>query len=166
MKVLVTYMTQTGNTKRVAEAIYGEIAAEKEIKPLGEVASLDGYDLAFIGFPIVRFGVGEDVKQFLAQHTAGKRIVLFATHAATEDMPEVQQWLAQAREAASQAELLGLFHCQGALSPEVKAVMLQMGDPQLRAWAESDNSQGQPDATRLARAQSFAREIVDKISKA
>ncbi len=52
MRVLVAYLSQTGNTRRVAEAIYEEIEAEKEIKPLSEVESLEGYDLAFIGFPI------------------------------------------------------------------------------------------------------------------
>ena len=31
MNVLVTYMSITGNTKRMAEAIYDEIQAEKEI---------------------------------------------------------------------------------------------------------------------------------------
>jgi len=34
MKTLVTYMTQTGNTKRIAEAIYGEITGEKDIKDI------------------------------------------------------------------------------------------------------------------------------------
>ncbi len=29
MKVLVAYMSKTGNTKKVAEAIYGEITGEK-----------------------------------------------------------------------------------------------------------------------------------------
>ena len=32
MSVLVAYFSQTGNTKKVAEAIYGEIAGSKEIK--------------------------------------------------------------------------------------------------------------------------------------
>lgn len=163
MKVLVTYMTQTGNTEKVAEAIHHEITVEKEIKPLQQVSSLEGYDLAFVGFPIVRFGVDASVTQFLAQHAPNKKIVLFATHAAPEEMPEVQTWLAPAVEAASKAELVGLFHCQGALSPQIKAYMLQMGDPQLRAWAQSDNSQGQPDETRLARARTFAREIMGKV---
>jgi flavodoxin len=50
-RVLVAYMTSTGNTKKIAEAIYSEIATEKEIKPVREVQNLEGYDLAFLGFP-------------------------------------------------------------------------------------------------------------------
>jgi flavodoxin len=159
MAVLVTYTTQTGNTKKVAEAIFDGICGEKEIKPLGEVTDLDGYDLVFVGFPIVRFGAGEDVKQFLAQYTLGKRVALFVTHASPEEAPGVEQWLAPAKESARDADLVGLFHCQGALAPSVKAFMLEAPDPQLRSWAEMDNSEGQPDAARLALARAFGREM-------
>ncbi len=38
MKVIVTYMSQTGNTKKVAEAIFQEIKGKKEIKPSPEPA--------------------------------------------------------------------------------------------------------------------------------
>ena len=51
-KVLVAYMSKTGNTKKVAEVIYDEIQGEKEIKTIEEVESLNSYDLAFLGFPI------------------------------------------------------------------------------------------------------------------
>ncbi len=34
MKVIVTYMSRTGNTKKVAEAIFQEIKGKKEIKPM------------------------------------------------------------------------------------------------------------------------------------
>ncbi len=40
MKTLVTYMSQTGNTKKIAEAIYGELEGEKDIKPIAEVKVL------------------------------------------------------------------------------------------------------------------------------
>ena len=56
MKILVTYRTRSGNTKKIAEAIYGEISAEKIIKPWQEVENLDEYDFSFIGFPIERMG--------------------------------------------------------------------------------------------------------------
>ena len=36
MKVLVAYHTVSGNTKKVAEVIFKEIKADKEIKPLSE----------------------------------------------------------------------------------------------------------------------------------
>lgn len=50
MKTVVACMSQTGNTRKVAEAIFGEIQGEKEIKELSELDGLEGYDLSFVGF--------------------------------------------------------------------------------------------------------------------
>jgi hypothetical protein len=51
-KVLVAYLSQTGNTKWVAEAIYYAIPEPKEIKPIKEMSTLEGYDLSFLGLPM------------------------------------------------------------------------------------------------------------------
>ena len=72
MKVLVTYYTQTGNTERVAEAICDEIGDSAESKALADVESLDGYDLALVGFPIMAFSPAKPAKDFLEAHAAGK----------------------------------------------------------------------------------------------
>ena len=56
MKILVAYLSKTGNTKKVAEAIFDEITDEKELKKIEDVDSLDGYDYSFLGFPIQRMG--------------------------------------------------------------------------------------------------------------
>ena len=116
MKVLVAYFSQTGKTKSVAEAIFESIGGEKELKKLDEVDSLEGYDLSFIGFPIIAFGPAKEGKEFLEQKAAGKKVALFITHAAPEDQEGVEAWLDKCREAASSAELVGFFHCQGELS--------------------------------------------------
>jgi len=49
VKVLVAYMSRTGNTKKVAEAIHGAIPQPKEIRRVEDVTSLEGYDLSFLG---------------------------------------------------------------------------------------------------------------------
>jgi len=50
MKTLVTYFSQTGNTKKVADAIYEAIEGEKEIKPVNEVESLEDYGIICLEF--------------------------------------------------------------------------------------------------------------------
>jgi flavodoxin len=166
MRVLVTYMSQTGNTKKVAEAIFQELKGKKEIKPMSEVSSLDGYDLAFVGFPIQGYGPAGDAKSFLEQHSKKKNIVLFITHASPEDSPELKEWLGNCRTAAGAANLLGLFDCQGELSQVVADFMLNSGDPALAAWAKRrSETVGQPDAARLKKARTFAREIMKKHSR-
>ncbi len=164
MKVLVAYRSITGNTKKIAEAVFNEIQVEKEIKGVDEVTSLEGYDLSFLGFPIEWFGPSEKVKQFLENYTKGKTIALFITHASPEDGGAVLEgWLEKFKQAVSDANLVGLFNCQGQLSQQIKQYMLCHSNPDYRRWAEGDTSQGQPDATRVERAHRFAAEIMKKV---
>jgi flavodoxin len=163
MKVLVAYRSQSGNTQKIAEAIYGAISEQKEIKRTEEVNSLEGYDLAFLGFTIYALGPDEPVVNFLKSHVKDKTIALFITHASPEGAPPLQGWIQKFKDAAASANIVDVFNCQGALSQQVKAVMLNHSDPQLRAWAQNDNSQGQPDAARIERARVFAKETIEKV---
>lgn len=92
MKVLAAYMSQTGNTRKVAEAIFEEVHAEKEIKELKELDELGGHDFYFVGFPIHAFGPAQAAKDFLEKHASGKDIVLFIRHASHEDDELLQEW--------------------------------------------------------------------------
>ena len=121
MKVIVTYMSLSGNTKKIAEAIFQEIPEEKEIKELNEIDDLEGYDLAFVGFPMHGFGVPEEAKSFLEKHCMGKKIALFVTHGAPEHSGDLQPWLAKCKEAAVKANVIDMFNCQGELAQYVIA---------------------------------------------
>ncbi|MFH2098007.1 MAG: flavodoxin family protein, partial [Pseudomonadota bacterium] len=51
MKVLVTYQSETGNTEKVARAIFEgieESLATKTLAPMGEVEDVSGFDLIFV----------------------------------------------------------------------------------------------------------------------
>ncbi len=133
MKVLVTYMSKSGNTKKVAEAIFEEISDEKEIKTIDEVDSIEDYDLAFLGFPIHGFGPDKKAKKFLEEHcTDKKRVALFITHASPEDHEELPAFLTKFEQAAAGANLLGMFDCQGELAKGVKFVMSIHPEKKLR----------------------------------
>jgi flavodoxin len=166
MKVLVAYHSISGNTKKVAEAIFKEIKADKELKALSEVKDLKGYDLSFIGFPIHAYGPSNDAKAFLEKKVTSKDIALFITHSAPEDEPQVPKWIAACRIAASGANIVGVFDCQGALAQNVKDMMLGSKDPQLIAWAErSSETLGQPDKGRLKKASKFAKDVMGRYKK-
>ncbi|MDW7732257.1 MAG: flavodoxin family protein [Methanolobus sp.] len=164
MKTLVTYMTQTGNTKRIAEAIYGELSGEKEIKPIAEVADLEGYDLAFIGFPVLQFDVPPKVKTFLSEKTSGKNIAIFMTHAVPEGFEAIHSWTGSAEQAATGANVLGKFDCQGELAQPVIDMLLKADDPQMKAFAEmGPSTKGQPDESRVEKAKVFAKEVQARV---
>ncbi|RJP28606.1 MAG: flavodoxin [Actinobacteria bacterium] len=164
MKTLVAYFSQTGQTKKVADAIYESIEGDKELKEFSEVESLEGYDLSFIGFPIIAFGPAAQGKEFLEQKAAGKKVALFITHAAPEDQEGIGAWLDKCKEAAAGAELVGFFDCQGELSEQIAEFLMKNEDPTMRSFGERrPETIGQPDESRLQRARDFAKEVMGKV---
>ena len=75
MKVLVTYFSKSGNTEKLAKAIYDgvERKAQKDILPLKEVQSVDEYDLIFCGFPVHSSSIPVPVEKFIKN----KDIIIF-----------------------------------------------------------------------------------------
>ena len=161
-RILVTYQSQSGNTKKVAQAIYEAIPEPKEIKPIQEAQYLKEYDLIFMGFPVHGSGPNSKARTYLENNTKSKQIALFITHAAPEDAPEMPESIQKFCDAAAEANIIDVFHCQGQLSSIVKTVMRFAPDPQIREWAKTDKSKGQPDAIRLEKAAFFAKRVLGK----
>jgi len=161
MKVLITYFSQTGKTKQIAEAIHDIINTDKEIKDLSEVESIGEYDLTFVGFPIHAFAPPASVKPFLQNECSGKRIVLFITHAQPEDYEELDQWIATCQNEAGNAEIVDVFSCQGEIAPAFLEAMQKNDDPYMQKLAKgAATSKGQPDATRIQKAREFAANVM------
>lgn len=164
MKTLVTYVSNTGNTRKVAEAICDELPDEKEIKEISEVSSLEGYDLSFIGFPINANGPNPKAAEFLEKSTAGRKIAIFITHGAPDEHDDVEVWKEKCRRTAAGADIVGIFNCQGEVDPAVVDFLLKSDDPRLRSFGEqAPSTKGQPDESRLKRAREFVNHIVNKI---
>jgi flavodoxin len=162
MKALVTFQSLTGNTKKVATAIFEAIGDQKEMKELSQVTTLEGYDLAFVGFPIMGFGPSPEVTSFLTNQAAGKDVALFITHASPEDSEPLQDWLQKCRNSAANTNLKGMFHCQGEMSEQLADLMLKSGDAQMAEWGKDRSSTvGQPDATRIRQARDWAKKLIE-----
>lgn len=163
-RVLVAYMSMTGNTKKVAEAIYDEITCEKEIKPIKEVQDIGAYDLSFLGFPTHQFGPDKKAKELLGRHCRdGRKVALFVTHCAPEDTPEASEINAKFREATVGANLVGFFDCQGQLAKGLELVMRISTNKKIRFFAKNHHSEGQPDEARLMKARAFARDTLNRM---
>jgi flavodoxin len=163
MKVLVAYKSSTGNTKKVADAIYSQINCEKEIKPIAEVQDIGAYDLSFLGFPTHGYGPDKKTQEILGRLcTSNRKVALFVTHGAPENEPEVPEWMAKFKQAAAGADLVGCFDCQGEMSAGVKLFMKVSLNKKMRADVKKDNSKGQPDETRLEKARAFARDTLNR----
>ena len=71
-KTLVAYFSQTGNTQAVAEAIFEALHGEKDIRPIDEAVSVEGYGLVFFGFPVQSHSVPCKAETFLRRLPADK----------------------------------------------------------------------------------------------
>ena len=81
MKALVSYYSDTGNTKKVADAIYDAIEeSEKEICLATEASNLSDYDLIFCGFPVQSMGLPAKMEAFVKKIPERKNVAFFATH--------------------------------------------------------------------------------------
>ena len=163
MKYLVIYHSESGNTRKVAEAIYDALPCDKMIIPMNEFHPSGEYDLMFIGFPVMNFGPPAAVRQFFSTHAPGKKIALFVTHAMlsmSDDQHEkemLEKELNRCRAACSKSQLLGLFHCQGVLPENTARELMASNIPMLMEFAGMRPlTIGHPDPEELEQARIFA----------
>jgi flavodoxin I len=164
MKALVTYYSQTGNTEKIAQAIYEAIHFEKELLPIGDVKDLQGYDIIFAGFPVQAHSVPAAFLPFFTKLPAGQDIAFFCTHGSLRGGHLPKQAIEHAIGLASQVKILGTFCVRGQVNPKV--IDSLMNSVQNQAWAEE--AQGaceHPDEADLADAKEFAKTVLAKMSR-
>jgi flavodoxin len=164
MKSLVVYYSETGNTKKVAEAIYEGIQQEREILDLGSVKDLKGYDLIFFGFPVISGKMAKKAAEFLETNSQGRRIALFCTQGAAKDSKFALGALEHAKKICSGATVSGTFNCRGEVVHKILEAVSQK--PEFHSWVESaKDSTGHPDQSDLEQATEFAKEVVLKVTQ-
>jgi flavodoxin len=159
MKILVTYFTKSGNTEKVAQAIYQAIGAKKEIVPLKEAKNLDAYDIIFCGFPVQSHSVPVPVQNFIKSIPPGKKLALFVTHGSLRGGKLAVTAIEHAISLASKLKLLGTFGCRGKVDPKLIESLLKQ--PEHRVWAETAKSAAShPDESDLEDARQFAKKTL------
>lgn len=154
-KTLVTYFSGTGNTKKVAESIYGALPGDKVLLPIDEATDLAPYPLMFIGFPVQSHSLPYPVELFLKKIPAGKKIALFCTHGSLAGSALSREALEYASLIVKGARIVGTFSCRGKVS--MKALEVLMKSPEHATWAEMAASAAtHPDEADLAEARAFA----------
>jgi len=162
MKVLVTYYTQTGNTEKIARAISEAIPFEKELLPVQDVKTLEGYDIIFAGFPVQAHSVPAAFLPFFKKLPAGQNIAFFCTHGSRRGGHLPKQAIEHAIGLASQMKVLGTFCVRGKVNPQV--IDSLANKMQHQAWAEeAAGASEHPTAADLADAQAFTTTILAKI---
>jgi flavodoxin len=157
-KALVTYLSRTGNTKLVAEAIYGALAGDRALKPMAEAGDISPYNLLIVGFPVQTHSVPYPVEVFLKSIPEGKKVALFSTHGSVTGSQLAREAMEYASVLVAKARLVGTFSCRGKVS--MKALEVLMQSPEHEAWADMAASAAtHPDESDLEDARAFARWI-------
>lgn len=155
-KVLVTYFSRTGNTKKIAEAICDSIGQDAVILPLDKVEDIGPYGLVFIGFPVQSHSVPYKAELFLKKVPAGKKIALFSTHGSLPGMQLSREALEYASLLVAKAKILGTFACRGKVSMQALEVLGR--SPEHEAWADmAASASTHPDKHDIADAMAFAK---------
>lgn len=180
MKILVGYFSETGNTKRIAEAIGEEAATcghDVDIKTAGEItaSALGAYDIVFLGSTCHSSDIAAPVKGVLKSIPKGSKFKLvgFATHSTF--MPEggasqkemYERWAGkcpatfETLSKKKRIDLLGFFHCQGAPSPQIEAFIRSRVIPDETQWNEYiQEARTHPTAEDIEAAREFTRNLL------
>ena len=172
-KWLIVYSSVTGNTKQIAEAMYGAFAeGEADIISVREIdmISLDDYDYIAVGYWLTRGAPDKAVQNFLAE-LSGKTVVLFQTHGA--EVGSEHAVTAFARAAAKLGEgcdVLGTFSSQGRINSALlvrRQNSTDKNDPHAaneRNKKRWENAAKHPDENDLQRAKDFVFAMKHKLA--
>ena len=162
MKALVAYYSQTGNTEKVAKAVYDGINLPgKDIISIKEAGTVEGYEVIFCGFPVQAHSVPEKVESFLKKIPAGKKIAIFATHGSLRGGHLAITAFYKALSLTSRQTVLGTFGCRGKVKSDIIDALLNKAEH--REWAlEAQSAIGHPDDADLEDAKDWADAMIAK----
>ena len=143
MKTLVVYSSQSGNTRKLADAVFDFIDAEKEIYPVDEAPDPSGYDSVAVGFWL-KAGKPDPLSSEFLSKIKTQQLFLFATHGAAAGSAHAEGAMSHARNLVPEAKILGTFSCQGEVNPEVLERVSQKPEPPV--WLkDAPLAEGHPD---------------------
>jgi flavodoxin I len=166
MKTLVAYTSRTGNTEKIARAIFNGIPGYKVMKPMSEIKNIAGFDIIFAGFPVYNFEPDESAKEFMKNIKPGKKTALFMTMALTaapdnklkSDLYELT--INNCKKCVADTKLLGIFECPGELSEQTANALLKSSDPMLQQFGRMRHfTIGYPNEENIRDAESYAKKL-------
>ncbi|MBN4069777.1 flavodoxin family protein [bacterium AH-315-E09] len=120
MKYLVIYSSETGNTKKVAEAIYEVMPEGTDLCDVGEVNAFDKYDFIAFGCWIDR-GTADKKAVVAIENIKNKKVAVFATLGAYPDSQHAVDSMERIKKlfVDNENSIVGEFICQGKVDPRL-----------------------------------------------
>ena len=175
MKVLVAYYSETGNTEKVARAIYVEVSVKHntDLKRVDEITVdiLSDYDFVFLGSACHSTDLASSAKRILDAIPNSPKFKLagFFTHATSSE--GFNRWASkcilsfQETSKEKQIDFKGYYNCQGAPSPPIQEFIKREAVTSPDAWEEYiEEVMKHPTPEDLQKAKEFARKILQEFS--
>ena len=179
MKVLIAFYGETGNTEKIAKAIYQEASRDHEahLRRVEEVTeeTLNRYDLVFLGSPCHSTDLAPPVKRILDAFPDSPNFKLagFFTHGCPNVGEAFDRWASKCVSSFAKAskekqiDFVGYYHCQGSMAPPVEDAMgryfAEKGEITADDWNEYiEELRKHPNHEDLQKAKEFARDVLSK----
>ena len=123
MSSLVVFSTSTGNTKKIADAIFSALKdTHKKIVDVNEIntVNINEFDKIIIGGWIDKGEIDEKAKEFMTQ-LKNKKAGLFVTMGGNPQTERAENCLQKIKESLEENRNIveKMFICQGAIDPEL-----------------------------------------------
>lgn len=171
MKVQVLYKSKTGNTEKLAKAIYTAIpVSNKDIQRLEGQTDYDMGDIYFIGYWTDKGSASFEILDYLGE-LHNKKIALFGTCGFGGNEKYFQRIEENVKAFIGEDnEFLGAFMCQGKTPIQVReryeAMKNKENGEQVDAMLRNfDEAMLHPDSEDMRKAASFVRSIFERLSE-
>jgi flavodoxin len=173
MKVLITYYSGRGNTKKIANAIKEELSGhEVDLLPVKDAnpAKLGSYDLLFLGSGTYGFNVSRKITSLIKKAPSlPANIAYFSTHESQKSWPDAFKSVNEILKDYD-CKILGEFDCCGEnlveKAQEQREAMYSRMRPEEKAEVEriyQNFVKGRPNENDLNDARNFTRVIIQKL---
>lgn len=168
MKIAVIYSSKTGNTRKIAEAVFKGAGADTRLLSVEDDFESGNYDLVFIGYWVDKGSPNQEAAEFMATIN-NKKVALFATLGAYPDSQHAEDSLEKGKSfLGKNCEVVDSFICQGAIDPRLIEWMrtLPKDHPhspdkkRIKRWEDASNH---PDSKDLKNAREFAENVLRAI---
>jgi flavodoxin len=168
VKFLVVYSSLTGNTRRVAEAVYECLPAPKEIYPVEAAPDPDGYDFIALGFWLDKGTADERTRRYI-QKINDKYVGVFGTSGVYPHSEHAREAVRRVEKLLSANRVLGSVMCQGrvdeAFAEKMDHIAPASRDVSPRDRNPLEEAKSHPDPADLKNVRTAFRAMLKKIDE-
>jgi len=151
MKILITYSSKTGNTRKIAEAVRKGVPAA-DFYPVEAAPDPENYDLIFMGFWVDKGSADHKAGEYMSR-IRNKKVAFFATLGAYPDSKHAAESLEKAETLIQESKVIDRFICQGAIDPVLQEWMSKLpgghphapDDARIKRWEDASSHPDEKD---------------------